>query len=286
MTSVQVNDDYYAILGVEMTADAQVIRNAYHRLARITHPDKNPSPNGKEQFQKLQEAYETLSDSTKRKKYDIAHLFVTDVVSEAILEEMQARAEAQTQLSMLQARWTKEDKKLFNMRRDIKSLEAEITKLEEEETSDAKEWLRRASWLGSMAAALFGVETAGYREAKGARDRRRLDRITALHEKVQEKDRKTRSRQELESTVYKIGMEIYKMKRKYTKMWDWLAEMEARKHSESQARSAKREAEIKRAQEAEAARKQRQRQEKKDEGARERERGTCCQNVREVRTEA
>lgn len=53
MAPTRVTDDYYAILGIEAAATAQAIRTAYHKLAKVTHPDRNPSPDGKEQFQKV-----------------------------------------------------------------------------------------------------------------------------------------------------------------------------------------------------------------------------------------
>jgi hypothetical protein len=53
MAPAIVTEDYYAVLGVIKTADNQAIRTAYRRLARVTHPDKNPSPNSKEEFQRV-----------------------------------------------------------------------------------------------------------------------------------------------------------------------------------------------------------------------------------------
>lgn len=65
------SDDYYQILGVTKSADDSALKKAYKRLAVKWHPDKNP---GDEQatknFQKISEAYATLSDEKKRKLYD------------------------------------------------------------------------------------------------------------------------------------------------------------------------------------------------------------------------
>ncbi len=63
--------DYYKTLGVKPSAAAAEIKKAYRTLAFKYHPDKNPENSLSEaQFKEVQEAYATLSDSTKRGKYD------------------------------------------------------------------------------------------------------------------------------------------------------------------------------------------------------------------------
>jgi curved DNA-binding protein len=63
--------DYYAVLGVSKSADADGIKKAYRKLARKYHPDMNPGNKTAEaRFKEVNEAYEVLSDSDKRKKYD------------------------------------------------------------------------------------------------------------------------------------------------------------------------------------------------------------------------
>jgi len=63
--------DYYYILGLSRTATGEQIKLAYHKLAIKFHPDKN---NGdkffEERFKDIQEAYDALSDSNKRRNYD------------------------------------------------------------------------------------------------------------------------------------------------------------------------------------------------------------------------
>jgi curved DNA-binding protein len=63
--------DHYATLGVSRTASADDIQKAYRKLARKYHPDMNPDDaTAKKKFQEVQSAFEVLSDSDKRKRYD------------------------------------------------------------------------------------------------------------------------------------------------------------------------------------------------------------------------
>jgi molecular chaperone DnaJ len=65
--------DYYASLGVAKDADAGAIKKAYRKLAVQLHPDKNPGDATAEaKFKDVSEAYDVLSDSTKRAEYDEA----------------------------------------------------------------------------------------------------------------------------------------------------------------------------------------------------------------------
>ena len=62
--------DLYAVLGVNRSADATVIKSAYRRLARQYHPDINPDPAAAKKFAMLNEAYHVLSDPARRTWYD------------------------------------------------------------------------------------------------------------------------------------------------------------------------------------------------------------------------
>ena len=63
--------DYYKILGIDKTASAKDVKDAYRKLARKYHPDLNPNnQEAKANFQQINEANEVLSDPDKRKKYD------------------------------------------------------------------------------------------------------------------------------------------------------------------------------------------------------------------------
>ncbi len=63
--------DYYEVLGVGKTASADEIKQAYRKLARKYHPDRNPGDKQAEaQFKEVQEAYDVVSDEAKRADYD------------------------------------------------------------------------------------------------------------------------------------------------------------------------------------------------------------------------
>jgi curved DNA-binding protein len=75
-TSLEYNEymeykDYYKVLGVERNASAADIKSAFRKLALKHHPDRNAgNKNAEEKFKEINEAYEVLSDTQKRARYD------------------------------------------------------------------------------------------------------------------------------------------------------------------------------------------------------------------------
>lgn len=63
--------DFYEVLGVSKTASSDEIKSAYRKLAKKYHPDLNKdNPDASAKFKEVNEAYEVLSDETKRSNYD------------------------------------------------------------------------------------------------------------------------------------------------------------------------------------------------------------------------
>jgi curved DNA-binding protein CbpA len=66
---MDIFEDYYEILQVHPSAEPEVIKAAYGKLARKYHSDLNPNPAAEEKMKKINIAYEVLSDPEQRKRY-------------------------------------------------------------------------------------------------------------------------------------------------------------------------------------------------------------------------
>ncbi len=62
--------DYYIVLGVSRGADTNKIKKAYRRIAKEQHPDASGTETTSEKFMEIKNAYETLSDDSRRQAYD------------------------------------------------------------------------------------------------------------------------------------------------------------------------------------------------------------------------
>lgn len=84
--------NYYLILGVPRTESYRGIRAAYRDLAKKLHPDRAGQP-GKEAFQEVVEAYETLSDPARRRRYNLSLDLHADAPPGGPAEEVSTEAE-------------------------------------------------------------------------------------------------------------------------------------------------------------------------------------------------
>jgi molecular chaperone DnaJ len=63
--------DYYTVLGVQRGAPDAEIKRAFRRLAQQWHPDVNTDPSAPDRFKEINEAYQVLSDPSRRLAYDL-----------------------------------------------------------------------------------------------------------------------------------------------------------------------------------------------------------------------
>ena len=83
--------DYYQILSIDHTANAEEIKKAYRKLALQYHPDINPNPGDAELFILINEAYRILSDEDSKRRYDINYKYGLET-REIIVKEDKYRA--------------------------------------------------------------------------------------------------------------------------------------------------------------------------------------------------
>lgn len=66
-----IDQDYYAVLGVDREASPEELKRAYRKRALDLHPDRNPDrEDAEDEFKRLTEAYSVLADPEKRARYD------------------------------------------------------------------------------------------------------------------------------------------------------------------------------------------------------------------------
>ena len=62
--------DYYLVLGISRGADLNKIKKAYRTIVKSCHPDVSDEKEGSSRFLEIKEAYDTLSDHEKKRRYD------------------------------------------------------------------------------------------------------------------------------------------------------------------------------------------------------------------------
>lgn len=104
------SNNFYHILGITEEASKSEIKRAYKIMVLKYHPDKNKDSNADDMFKKIQIAYETLSDDTKKKQYDFqlenehlcdnVYLYYYEVIDE-LVEKFNLTTEEKQQLNNL-----------------------------------------------------------------------------------------------------------------------------------------------------------------------------------------
>lgn len=76
--------DHYKVLGIPRDATERHIKQAYRRLVKECHPDRNPSPRAAAAFQAVHEAWTVLGDPERRRLYDERLRFHRQATGEAM----------------------------------------------------------------------------------------------------------------------------------------------------------------------------------------------------------
>ncbi|KAH9884881.1 hypothetical protein F4778DRAFT_787528 [Xylariomycetidae sp. FL2044] len=173
-------EDYYAVLGIQKTADARAIRVAYHKLAKIKHPDKNPqNPGATAEFQLLQAAYSTLSDPEARRLYDTINPSSEARKPQNDSSQSGKRAKGpinrSQRLEELQRQLSKQQPRVSEARRRISGLTRDLEELEEKDNEDdIQEAASRTLW--NFLLLVLPSRRRRRTEEDVRRDRRRVDR--------------------------------------------------------------------------------------------------------------
>ena len=72
--------DYYKVLGIKPQSNSQTIKEAYRKLAKKYHPDRNHDTDTTTYMQQINDAYSVLNDPQKRKNYDF--IYYRDIIAE------------------------------------------------------------------------------------------------------------------------------------------------------------------------------------------------------------
>ncbi len=122
--------DYYYILGISQMSTEIEIKSAYRKLSIKFHPDKNGGDKFfEERFKEIQEAYETLSNATKRKSYDNnLRMFKNSDGNAAKLKQFEEELKVKFENELRK----KEDELKKKYKSQERNLEDEIKRKEEE----------------------------------------------------------------------------------------------------------------------------------------------------------
>ncbi len=123
--------NYYEILGVTPDSSVCEVKGAYRMLARKFHPDINKAPESVQKFKDISEAYETLSNESKRKKYDMLNGFYKTPNTDTRKNEFEYKKTSTTARPTAQKNTTEKNDEIYRkkfIKKSINSILDEITK--------------------------------------------------------------------------------------------------------------------------------------------------------------
>lgn len=153
---MEITQSLYEILGVPQDASKEDIKLAYKKLAKILHPDAGAGGD-EEKFKKLSEAYEVLSDTTRRERYDltgevrvhdleirIRDFMITEIIPPILLADDITTVRILGQVkTMITGKIAKVTKDLMASRRKLDKLELVLERLSLNKDEDNEDDLLR-----------------------------------------------------------------------------------------------------------------------------------------------
>ncbi|KAI0439894.1 DnaJ domain-containing protein [Xylaria telfairii] len=193
MAPVPITKDFYMILEVDQTATIEVISRAYKRLALKHHPDRNAHRDTTAAFQLLGEAYETLKDEIKRRAYDLiypsirrCHTTPQTSCPPPTSEPRSGISSEASQINNLEkakqdrrAQWETRKKifesSIFELQRDIRRFENEISALELITADEAAQEARDNGWGAWLLSPIYKRAQVS-EEEKARKERQKQER--------------------------------------------------------------------------------------------------------------
>ncbi|TVY40776.1 Chaperone protein DnaJ [Lachnellula occidentalis] len=181
MAPAPITDDYYMVLEVVQTATPDQVVRSYKRLALKLHPDRNAKHDATEAFQLLGRAYETLTDESNRRAYDLIYPSISRSGRPPPASTQQSAPSEGAKIAALQrskqerdARWGPQKKVfdflIFERQSDIWQLEQEIINLDKdsEEEKARKDRTRQQRRIEKdLKEGRLEVKMAGLRREQG-----------------------------------------------------------------------------------------------------------------------
>jgi len=160
--------NYYYILGIPPNSSSEEIKKAYRKLSLKFHPDKNDGDKFfEERFKEIQEAFQTLSDSEQKRKYDISfNSFFnkeSDFEKKLREEEFKRKADNLRRKEQEQAKYKTPDEKFQTFSQSSQKQSSVFEKPTVSSINTAKKWL--SSLLGITILTIIIIVTNNNRRA-------------------------------------------------------------------------------------------------------------------------